>query len=374
MGLSTARPPDRAAPNPQPWSPTLGVDPKGQPPLPWLAAAWDAALALDHAHALLLHGPEGAGHAALAGLLAQSWLCERTPQAAAGHAAAPGHQHAHRACGACDSCHLVRRRSHPDLLVLLPEALRLHWGWLAEDEGRPAKAEAKPSREIRVQQVREAIAWGQQTSGRGRAKVLVLHPADALNPAAANALLKTLEEPPGRLRLLLTSADPERLLPTVRSRCQRVPLALPAPEAARAWLQAQGLAEPDALLAVCGGSPLQALDWAAEGLDAAWLARLPARVAAGDATPLQGKPVPRVVALLVKLAHDAMVQAVGGAPRYFAPEHLPAGADLAALAAWQRQLLRTARHDEHPWNAGLLVESLVAQAATVWASAPGRRR
>lgn len=346
-----------------------GVGPDGQLPLPWLGEALQRAHALSHAHALLGHGPAGVGQLEFGLLLAQSWLCERPDsQQSAGQGAAPA-----MACGRCDSCHLVRSRSHPDLRVVLPEALRLQLGW-ADDDEKP-KGEAKPSREIRIAQLREAIDWAQRTSGRGRAKALVIHPADAMNAVTGNALLKTLEEPPGQLRIVLTTADPERLLPTVRSRCQRVPLALPAPEQAAAWLRAQGLADPGPLLALAGGSPLEALALAAEGLTPEVLAELPRRVAAGDPAVLQGRPIPRVVELLLKLAHDAMALAVGGAPRHYAAASLPVGGDLPALVAWQRELLRAARHDEHPWNAGLLIESLVSQAAAAWPmAARGQQR
>ena len=343
----------------------IGVAADGALPLPWLGDALAQAAALAGAHAVLIHGPAGGGHVELALLLAQAALCEDPAAARRG-----------RPCGRCGSCHLVATRVHPDLLLVLPDALRVQLGWVDDEDSKLTKADAKPSRDVRVEHVRQAIAWSQQTSGRGRGKVLVLHPADALNGPAANALLKTLEEPPGSMRLLLTSADPERLLPTVRSRCQRLRLDLPATDAALAWLRQQGLAEPGPLLALAGGSPLQALAWAQEGIDAAWLAAFPRRVAAGDVSPLAGRPIPRVVDLLLKLAHDAQVLAAGGAPRFFARAHLPGGgqgADAAALRAWQQALLRAARHDEHPWNAGLLIESLVTQATAVWPQAPAGR-
>jgi len=342
----------------------IGMAADGQLPLPWMADALLRSAAMAGAHALLIHGPAGAGHLEFALLVAQAALCE-----------VPGAHAAGRPCGRCASCHLVATRVHPDLLLVLPDALRVQLGWVDDEDSKLNKAEAKPSRELRVEQVRQAIAWSQQTSGRGRGKVLLLHPADALNLTAANALLKTLEEPPGALRLLLTSADPERLLPTVRSRCQRLPLHLPAAPEALAWLQDHGLADPAALLAAAGGSPLEALAWAQEGLSATVLAVLPRRVAVGDPSPLVGRTIPRVVELLLKLAHDAQVLSVGGRPRFFAAEHLPADADPAALRAWQDALLRAARHDDHPWNAGLLIESLVSQATAVWAvatPAPGR--
>jgi DNA polymerase-3 subunit delta' len=270
----------------------------------------------------------------------------------------------------------VATRVHPDLLIVLPDALRVQLGWIDDEDSKLTKADAKPSRDVRVEQVRQAIAWSQQTSGRGRGKVLLLHPADAMNAPAANALLKTLEEPPGAMRLLLTTADPERLLPTVRSRCQRLRLAMPAQADALAWLQAQGLADAAALLAAAGGSPLEALAWAQEGLSPVLLAALPRRIAAGDASTLIGRPLPRVIELLLKLAHDAQVLAAGGQPRFFTASQWPADPDLSALRQWQQALLRAARHDEHPWNAGLLIESLVTQGKNVWpgqAARPGPR-
>ena len=135
-----------------------------------------------------------------------------------------------------------------------------------------------------------------------------------------------------------------------------------------AWLATQQLAGTDAraVLAAAGGSPLEALELAAEGIDAAWLAALPLRIAAGDASPLAGRPLPRAIDLLLKLTHDLQALAAGSTPRFFVDSRWPPAADMAALVAWQKELLRAARHDEHPWNAALLLESLVTQAAALW--------
>lgn len=334
--------------------PISGVDEQGQPPLPWHTDALRRATALDKAHALLVHGPAGAGHLELGLVLAQRWLCEAPSGAPCGH---------------CGSCHLVRTRIHPDLLIVVSDALRAKYSWLSDEEGAATKSEAKPSRDIRVQQVRQAIAWSRNSSGRGHGKVMLLHSADSLNLSAANALLKTLEEPPGRLRLLLTSTDPERLLPTVRSRCQRLPIELPAQSVALHWLTERGALNAQAVLALAGGSPLEALALIEEGIDAEWRQQLPRRVAAGDASLLLGRPLPRVIELLAKLAHDVMAVAQGSAPLYFEPTTLPGAPDSALWAAWHAALLQAARHDEHPWQAALLIESLVTQAAALW---PGR--
>jgi DNA polymerase III subunit delta' len=337
----------------------VGTD--GRLPLPWLEEPLRRALRQQRSHALLVQAAEGVGALQFEVTLAQAWLCEAADDA--------------RPCGMCGSCRLVQSRTHPDLHVLLPEALRMaiHWGGGGDDETPDTgKANRRPSRQIRIDEVRAAIDWIVQTSSRGRAKVLVLHPAEAMNPQAANALLKTLEEPPGQARLLLGTTDAARLLPTLRSRCQRMRLGAPGVEAACTWLEQQGLDDAAALLAAAGGAPLDAQALAALGLGgAAWLS-LPRAVAQGRAAPFAGWPVPRVVDTLQKICHDAMVQAAGGTPRYFGPDALPAGPDLAALVSWGRSLGRVARHDEHPWNDALLVEALVCEGRACWQEATSR--
>src|SRR6185369_3830502 len=195
--------------------------------LPWLEHPLAQALAAVRGHALLVHGPQGVGQFEFAQAMAAAWLCE-TPQASRRHG---------MACGECASCQLVRARTHPDLLVLLPEALQEALGFADGTESESADGKkAKPSREIKVDALRSAVAFAQQTSARGVAKVVVLHPAERMNAISANTLLKTLEEPPGAARFLLSCAAPEALLPTIRSRCQSTRLALPAPDEALAWL------------------------------------------------------------------------------------------------------------------------------------------
>lgn len=330
-----------------------GVDSVWSMP-PWLDPALRQALGMTRSHALLAHGPAGVGQLEFGLALGRALLCQAPPEAA-------------RPCGRCDACHLAHTHVHPDFEVLLPEATRELLGWPAADSR--ARGDAKPSREIRIDQVRAAIAWGQQTPARGGVKVLLIHPADALNLQSASALLKTLEEPAPSLRLVLTSADPEHLLPTVRSRCQSVRLALPTADAGIAWLRGRGLAQPEALLRLAGDSPLDALALGADGMDAAWIAALPRRLACGDTAALAGRAVPRVVQLLLKLAHDLGATAVGATPRFFPPDALPVPTDMAALLAWQRELVRVARHADHPWQAPLLVEALAAGARRLWAPA-----
>lgn len=331
----------------------------GQLPLPWLRAALDEVLARQRGHALLLQGAPGIGSFEFALTLAQAWLCE----------AAQGP----RPCGGCAGCRLVRSHTHADLLVRMPEEEAVAREWpVTLDEKR------KPSRQIRIDEVRDAIDWIVTTPARGRAKVLVLFPAESMNPAAASALLKTLEEPPTGARLLLCAADPALLMPTVRSRCQHV--ALPWPDAAQAtaWLDAQGIEGAPVLLAAAGGQPLEALRLHRQGVTAAVWTALPRRLAQGDAQSLAGWRVPAALDVLMKLCHDASLAASGGVPRFFPADSVPATGGLERLSAWYKTLQRVARHAEHPWQEALAVEALVAEGRDALAgtanSAPSARR
>jgi DNA polymerase-3 subunit delta' len=330
------------------------------PPLPWLAEPLARLLASQRGHATLLQAAAGNGALEFGLRWAQASRCE----------GATGGQ---RPCGHCGSCKLVQSRLHPDLFVLLPEEQRRAHGWLlSADKPEGDDAKRKPSRQIRIDDVRALIDWSQKTSARGRGKAALLHPADTMNMQAASALLKTLEEPPQGTVLLLTAADPDWLLPTVRSRCQHVVLPPPQPAAAGAWLAAQGVAQPEVLLAACNGRPLDALALAQAGVTAEAWAALPRSVAQGHAAAMAGWPTPLMLDALQKLCHDAMARAVGGAPAYFPPASVPAGAALQALVDWNAELQRVARHADHPWSDGLLLESLVGQGRQALAGTVGR--
>lgn len=206
-------------------------------PYPWQAAIWEA-LAARLAegrlpHALLFAGPAGVGKRHLADLLALSLLCEHPAGGTS-------------ACGECHACRLFAAGNHPDYLHLRPE---------------------EEKRTIGIDQIRELATFITLKSHYGSHKVVVLEPADAMTPAAANALLKTLEEPTPGSFLILCSDQPASLLATIRSRCQKQlftpvaePLALP-------WLREQlpDPAQAGLLHALSGGLPLKAVALAEEG-------------------------------------------------------------------------------------------------------------
>ncbi|MFT4268326.1 MAG: DNA polymerase III subunit delta', partial [Xenophilus sp.] len=219
------------------------------PPLaPWLARARDGLLR-QRGHAWLLHGPSGLGQYELGLALAAAWLCEQpTPQGACGH---------------CPSCHAIAVRTHADLAVLMPEVAMQELGWPLDEKAQADidDKKRKPSREIRVEAMRDAVGFAQRTSARGRGKVVLVYPAERMNAITANALLKTLEEPAGDVRFVLASEAAWQLLPTIRSRCLGYALDWPPPDEAHAWLAGQGIAagQADALLRAAGGRPDAAL-------------------------------------------------------------------------------------------------------------------
>lgn len=325
------------------------------PLAPWIARQLQALLA-QRGHAWLLQGPSGLGQFELALALVRAWLCDQ-----------PGVE---GACGQCPSCHGIDVHTHPDLVVLMPETEMLARGWPL-----PEKAQAeiddkkrKPSRDIRVEAMREAIEFAQRTSGRGRGKAVLVYPAERMNAVTANALLKTLEEPPGDMRFVLATDAAHQLLPTIRSRCLSHTLVWPEADEVRPWLAAQGVAgeQAAALLHAAGGRPAEALALA-EGKDAArrW-SQLPQALARGEPGALADLPLPEAVARLQKLCHDLLAVQVGAAPRFFDAADLPRQPlPLLALTRWWQQLAQSARTAEHPLNAGLATEFLVSSARQV---------
>ena len=207
-------------------------------PLPsWQTAIASSALAHRQRwpHALLISGRRGLGKRLLALHFARALLCE-SPQDNGD------------ACGVCPSCGYVAQGTHPDLQLIEPV--------IYDEEGNRTPTDA-----INVERVRELIEFSQLSPHRQRAKVGLIAPAEAMNAAAANALLKTLEEPPAGTFLLLVSHQPARLPPTIVSRCRRLPAPEPDRAAAAAWLAQNsiGIADPGLVLAQAGGAPLFAL-------------------------------------------------------------------------------------------------------------------
>lgn len=335
---------------------------------PWQADDWNRLQQLrgQWPHALLLHGQAGIGKLRFAQHLAQGLLCES--QLANGEP-----------CGTCPACGWFLQGNHPDYRIVVPEALAAEAGLAAgvdekaekadKADGEEGKKTRAPSKEIKIEQVRGLLDFCSVGSHRGGARVVVLAPAEALNVAAANALLKTLEEPPAGVLFLMVSARIDRLLPTIISRCRQWPMAAPPADTAVQWLVEQGVKDAPALLAEAGGAPLAALALASDDNRALrdWTLKQLAAGANCDAfacaEALQKLPVPLVLGWLQRWLYDLLAQRTAGTPRYF-PQAAGALArcaeqtDASAFARFIRTVTRQRAVENHPLNARLVFEEL----------------
>ncbi len=302
-------------------------------------------------HALLVDGPRGSGKRILALNFARALLCET-----------PGTDGT--ACGTCASCGYVHAGQHPDLQLVEP--------FEYDDDGL-----AKPLDAIPVARVRALIEWSLLSAHRSVAKVAVIVPAEAMNAAAANALLKTLEEPRPDTYLILVAHAPGRLPATLRSRCRRFAAPRPDRVGALAWLSAQGVGEAGTALAQAGGVPLAALaladpQWQQER--ALWLkafaqprAMSPVALATRIDSAAKDERRERLglaIDWLLAWTGDLGRVAAGGAPARN-PDFAPALAALAHAVAsiplfrYHRSLLRQRALLAHPLQPRLVAEALL---------------
>ena len=303
-------------------------------------------------HALLLQGASGLGQYELGLALAAAWLCHAPTSAGA--------------CGVCPSCHGIEVRAHADLSVLMPETdmLALNWPLSEKAQKDIDDKKRKPSKEIRVEAMRDLLGFTQTTGAGANGKVVLIYPAERMNTITANTLLKTLEEPAGNTRFILASAAAHELLPTVRSRCQVHPMQWPSNAEGLRWLVQQGLPEGEAsvLLKAAGGRPDDAQALFQLGFQAKLWRALPKALQRGDPGVLADNAAPLVLSSLQKVCHDLLHLACGAAPRFFDADDLPQPSSIMALTQWSKDLLQSAKTVEHPYQAGLLMEAWVSRA------------
>ena len=303
-------------------------------------------------HALLLQGASGLGQYELGLALAAAWLCHAPTSAGA--------------CGVCPSCHGIEVRAHADLSVLMPETDMLVLNWPLSEKAQKDidDKKRKPSKEIRVEAMRDLLGFTQTTGSGANGKVVLIYPAERMNTITANTLLKTLEEPAGRTRFILASAAAHELLPTVRSRCQVHPMQWPTHAEGLRWLVQQGLPEGEAtvLLKAAGGRPDDAQALFQLGFQAKNWRALPKALQRGDPGVLADNAAPLVLSSLQKVCHDLQHLACGAAPRFFDADDLPKPSSMMALTQWSKDLMQSAKTVEHPYQAGLLMEAWVSRA------------
>ncbi len=320
-------------------------------------------------HALLLSGQRGIGKFALARQFAESLLCEQ-----------PGA--AQEACGHCAACGWLRQGNHPDFRLLQPEALA---GEAAGSEPDASGSKKKPSQQITIDQIRDLDEFLHVGTHRQGARIVLIHPAEAMNRATANAILKSLEEPiPGTL-FLLVSSEPERLLPTIRSRCQAMPVPLPSAARAQDWLRQAGVSDAANCLALAGGSPLLAVELGSQeeralldaltgflaqggGLDALAAATALERIIKADR---RAAPLKRLVEWSQKWLYDLTLLDRGLPPRYFLTQsrtlaRLAETGRTANLLAFNKKTLQYRTQCEQPLNSRLFLEDFFINYALVF--------
>ncbi len=315
---------------------------------PWQSEDWARLQALRNrpSQGLLLQGMKGIGKLDIAINYARSLLCE--------HPQADG-----SSCDKCPSCHWFHQGSHPDFRFLQPES--------ETDDGEAGK---KPSRQISVDQIRSLSDFMGMTAHQGGRRVVIIHPAEAMNANAANALLKNLEEPPPGLLFILVTHKAQSLLPTLLSRCLAFTMAVPDVASATRWLEGQGVKLPAEALAIAGFSPLQARMGAAEAGAGARDKLLSAvrQSASLDvfalADAMQKTEQVLVVQWLQQWCYDLISHKLAGRVRYHPADKaligkLVANMDPVNLARLQKYLQTVKRESQHTLNPKLFFESLL---------------
>jgi len=307
-------------------------------------------------HALLLKGKQGIGKRDFARNFAQWLLCSQ-----------PTDQHL--ACGQCNSCNWFIQNTHPNFYQIEPEALTES----TNESSQPTpstKAKKKPSLQINIGQIRQLSDFVNLSGHQSGYRIILIHPAESMNLAAANALLKKLEEPPARVLFILISHRPQQLLPTVRSRCQQIVMPIADSSTAIDWLKQQDVQNPEACLAAAGYAPLHAAtsnDSEQSLQHAQFISKLSMQADFDPimlAQTMQHWELSTIVDWHQKWCYDLLSFNTTGKIRYNlaqseAIQHLASKIDPKKLATYSRQLIKTQQLSRHPLNARLFLEEML---------------
>jgi DNA polymerase III subunit delta' len=322
---------------------------------PWQNSQWNNIMQRKNTlpHAILLRGRVGVGKHDFALHLAHALLCQQ-----ASHEGA---------CGVCASCIWLKEGNHPDFKLVTPED--------ETDEGTSKKKINKKT-QISVAQVRQLSDFlslsSHQVQGR---RIIVISPAEALNLASANALLKMLEEPPANTLFLLVASQPQRLLPTIISRCQVLDFSIPQKADAVTWLTSQGLGNPEVLLAYAGGAPLTVLQMQDQLASSEQLIQHLSkgeRLDPSVSAPLfLAEGMERAIDVIQKWAFDLLSYQLTQRLHYHAQHILALQAlckriNLVGILAFQRSLIEAKKAANHPLSNEMQLEKLLVQYTQVF--------
>lgn len=312
-------------------------------------------------HALLLKGKKGIGKYEFARYLAKSWLCT-------------GPTAERKACGECLSCGWFEQNGHPNFYQIMPEALSINLGESSEKQDSEEKSnnpatKKNASQQIGIEQIRKLTEFVYMTGHQNGYKIVLIYPAETMNSAAANALLKKLEEPPENVLLILVTHKAQHLLPTIRSRCQQIAMPVPDVEAAVAWLKQHHVNDPQASLAAAGFAPLSALlfDQSENAVQHEQFIQQISNPNRLDplslAETLQPIDLPVIVNWLQKWCYDLVSYRTTGKIRYYLNhmaiiQVLSGRIDLLGCISFTRALNPKQRLSHHPVNPRLFLEEM----------------
>ena len=300
-------------------------------------------------HAMLLHGRSGTGKLDFAQHLSQALLCSAPKDG--------------EACDVCPQCTWFKEGAHPDFKYITPED--------AETSEETPKKKTSKKTQISVDQIRQLIqALSLTNHGVSSLRVVLIHPAESLNTASANALLKVLEEPPNNTIFILVTHQIHRLLPTILSRCQSIAMPLPAREEAVAWLTAQKVTNAADALDYHGGAPLAVLHAQQELSVQSGVFQQLARGAKLDgaacASLLVEQGTEQAITLLQKWMFDLQLSLHNLPSHYHVAMAKPLQAlaksvNLASFLDFQRALVQAKQTANHPLSQELQLEVLLLQ-------------
>lgn len=324
-----------------------------------------------HAQALLLKGRAGIGKFDFAMNLAKFRLCDNPLPIG-------------EACGVCLSCGWFEKGGHPDFYQVSPEAisnLSDKAAVASENDEYSGKIQSKkkPNQQISVAQIRALTDFVYMTGHQHRQRIVLICPAETMNTAAANALLKKLEEPPRHVLFILVAHRPHHLLPTIRSRCQSINMPTPDLAQATLWLKQRGVIEPEDCLAAASFAPLLALKFNEQNYvmqHNVFIEKISAPQHMNPialAETMQQSDLPTVVSWMQKWCYDLLSFCVTGKIRYHSSKKahiqtLTLTIDIKALTTFLRKLQFSQQLSSYPLNPRLFLEEIFVTYAALISS------